>query len=143
VLGDRLAGQAAANGWAGIIVHGCVRDTAQLAGMDVGIKALAPCPVKSSKRDPGLKAVSRRCSGLLWQCGACAHVHGAHIKQGRMLTWLSLPALADPQPGVCAAVCRVACVQVRVIIGGVQIRPGDWIYADEDGVLVSRDELQA
>jgi regulator of RNase E activity RraA len=34
-------------------------------------------------------------------------------------------------------------VQVRVIIGGVQIRPGDWVYADEDGVLVSSDELQA
>ncbi len=26
--------------------------------MQVGIKALAPCPLKSSKRDPGLKAVS-------------------------------------------------------------------------------------
>lgn len=31
--------------------------------------------------------------------------------------------------------------QVRVVIGGVQVRPGDWIYADTDGVLVSKDAL--
>ena len=75
MLGDRLAGAAAANGWAGIIVHGCVRDTAQLAGIDLGIKALAPCPVRSSKRDPGLKAVSCHCSQLLRQCDTNAHAH--------------------------------------------------------------------
>lgn len=32
-------------------------------------------------------------------------------------------------------------LQVRVVIGGVQIRPGDWVYADLDGVLVSKEEL--
>lgn len=31
--------------------------------------------------------------------------------------------------------------QVRVLIGGVQIRPGDWVYADLDGVLVSKEQL--
>ena len=55
------------------------------------------------------------------------------------------PALAErPTAGLsaCCPSCRL-CVQVRVIIGGVLIRPGDYIYADADGVLVSRDELQA
>ena len=58
LLGGSLGGLALANGWAGILVLGCVRDTAELAALDLGIKALAACPVKSSKRDPGLKAVS-------------------------------------------------------------------------------------
>lgn len=35
LLGDNLAALAEKNGWSGIIVHGCVRDTAQLAGMQV------------------------------------------------------------------------------------------------------------
>lgn len=32
-------------------------------------------------------------------------------------------------------------MQVRVVIGGAHVRPGDWIYADEDGVLISKDAL--
>lgn len=57
LLGDKLGRLAVQNGWSGVVVNGCVRDCATLAQLDVGIKALAPCPVKSSKRDPGLKAV--------------------------------------------------------------------------------------
>jgi regulator of ribonuclease activity A len=30
---------------------------------------------------------------------------------------------------------------VRVCIGGVFVDPGDWIYADADGILVAREEL--
>ena len=37
------------NGWAGIVVNGCVRDTEELAAQAVGIKALAPHPRKSEK----------------------------------------------------------------------------------------------
>lgn len=57
LLGDSLAQMAADHGWSGILVNGCVRDTAQLAKIPLGVKALAPCPLKSSKRDPGLRAV--------------------------------------------------------------------------------------
>jgi regulator of ribonuclease activity A len=32
-------------------------------------------------------------------------------------------------------------VDIKVSISGVSIRPGDWIYADADGVLVSQQEL--
>jgi len=30
---------------------------------------------------------------------------------------------------------------VALAFSGVEINPGDWIYADEDGVLVSPEEL--
>jgi regulator of ribonuclease activity A len=30
---------------------------------------------------------------------------------------------------------------IKVSISGVSIRPGDWIYADADGVLVSQQVL--
>lgn len=53
LLGDNVARLAADNGWAGIIVYGCVRDTAELAGIPVGIQALAPHPRRSEKRGEG------------------------------------------------------------------------------------------
>jgi len=30
---------------------------------------------------------------------------------------------------------------IRVSIAGVAIYPGDWIYADADGILISRGQL--
>ena len=30
---------------------------------------------------------------------------------------------------------------VKVMIAGVAVEPGDWIYADADGILVSKDDL--
>ena len=53
VVGDQLAALAYKNGWAGIVVHGCIRDSAALAATPVGIKALAAMPRKSEKRGPG------------------------------------------------------------------------------------------
>src|SRR5271167_1456238 len=45
LLGGALGGLAAANGWAGVIVFGCVRDAAELAALPIGIKALATHPM--------------------------------------------------------------------------------------------------
>ncbi len=81
LLGDRLARMAADNGWAGIIVHGCVRDSAELAEIDLGIQALATHPRRSHKRDEG-------------------------------------------------------SIDEAVDIGGVTVRPGDFIGADLDGIVV-------
>ncbi len=53
LLGDNVAGLARTNGWAGILVHGCVRDAAALAELDLGIKALGACPRPSGKRGEG------------------------------------------------------------------------------------------
>lgn len=49
LVGGQLAELARSNGWAGILVHGCVRDLAELAQQALGIKALAAHPRKSEK----------------------------------------------------------------------------------------------
>lgn len=86
VLGDNLAGLGVTHGWAGIIVNGCIRDSEDISTMRLGVKALATYPLKSSKRDAGLR-------------------------------------------------------NVPVSFAGVVVKPGDWIYADKDGVIVSPEEL--
>lgn len=57
LVGDRLGALAVENGWAGIVVWGCVRDTAELANLELGILALDPCPRKSVKRGVGERDV--------------------------------------------------------------------------------------
>lgn len=86
LLGGNLGAAAARNGWAGVVIDGCVRDTTELAGHAVGIRALAPMPLPTEKRNEGQ----------------------AHV-----------------------------AVQVQ----GVWVRPGDWLYADEDGIVVSTRAL--
>ncbi len=86
LVGGNLGKLAEKNGWAGILVYGCVRDSAELNTCNVGIRALNTHPRRSFRKGLGDK---------------------------------DLP----------------------VDIAGVSVRPGDWIYADEDGVLVSADPL--
>eukprot|EP00240_Pyramimonas_obovata_P013610 CAMPEP_0118931124 /NCGR_PEP_ID=MMETSP1169-20130426/7572_1 /TAXON_ID=36882 /ORGANISM="Pyramimonas obovata, Strain CCMP722" /LENGTH=245 /DNA_ID=CAMNT_0006873585 /DNA_START=30 /DNA_END=767 /DNA_ORIENTATION=- len=86
LLGDNLAQMGAENGWKGVIVNGCIRDSDDISRMPIGVKALNTHPLKSSKRDPGLR-------------------------------------------------------DVPVTFAGVTVTPGDWVYADKDGVLVSPKEL--
>ena len=81
LVGGNLAAAAARNGWAGVVVDGCVRDAAELAHCEVGIRALALMPLPPEKRNEGQRDVP---------------------------------------------------VQVQ----GVRVRPGDWLYADEDGIVV-------
>jgi regulator of ribonuclease activity A len=86
LLGGNLGAAAARNGWAGIVIDGCVRDVAELAALPVGIRALAAMPLPTEKRNQGQ---------------------------------------AD----------------VVVTVQGVRIAPGDWLYADEDGMVVSTTPL--
>lgn len=86
MLGDHIAASAAANGWAGVILWGCVRDSAILATLDLGIKALATNPRKSERRGEG----QRGCP---------------------------------------------------VTVAGMRFAPGDWVYADRDGILVASRPL--
>ena len=53
LIGDQLALLAIENQWAGIIVNGYIRDSAVIAGMPIGIKALGTNPRKSVKRNRG------------------------------------------------------------------------------------------
>jgi regulator of ribonuclease activity A len=81
LLGGNLAAAAAKNGWAGVVVDGCVRDLAELNACEVGIRALALVPLPTERKGAGQRDVP---------------------------------------------------VQVQ----GVAVRPGDWLYADEDGIVV-------
>ncbi len=53
LLGDLLAAQARDQGWSGVIVFGCVRDTAVLATLDLGVMALAAMPRRSQRKGEG------------------------------------------------------------------------------------------
>lgn len=86
LVGGNLGAAAARHGWAGVIVDGCVRDVAELATCQVGIRALASMPLPTEKRNEGQR-------------------------------------------------------DVPVRIQGVWVRPGDWLYADEDGIVVSDQAL--
>lgn len=86
LVGDKLAELARTNGWAGIIVFGCIRDSAAIAQMAIGVKALATTPARSGKRGTGER-------------------------------------------------------NVPVTFHGVTFRPGEFVYADEDGTLTSSVKL--
>jgi regulator of ribonuclease activity A len=55
LLGGDLAGKAAKNGWAGVIVYGAVRDIAELEVEPLGVLALALIPMKTEKRGLGVR----------------------------------------------------------------------------------------
>jgi regulator of ribonuclease activity A len=58
LLGDKLAALAVEHQWAGIIVHGCVRDSVALAQFEsLGVIALGTTPRKTVKRDTGVTTV--------------------------------------------------------------------------------------
>ncbi len=48
LVGDMLGAAAIEHGWTGIVVHGCVRDSAVLATLDLGVMALATNPRRSA-----------------------------------------------------------------------------------------------
>ncbi len=73
LLGDNLAAIAASRGLAGIIVNGCVRDSRELAGIDVGILALATHPLKSKKEGEGERDVPVEFGGVTWTPGHHAY----------------------------------------------------------------------
>lgn len=49
----------------GVIVNGCIRDSQDIAEMSLGVKALGTHPLKSSKRDPGLRDVPVSFAGVI------------------------------------------------------------------------------
>ncbi|MDI3313192.1 MAG: ribonuclease E activity regulator RraA [Mycobacterium sp.] len=73
LIGDVLAESARANGWAGLIVHGAVRDAATLRGIDIGIKALGTNPRKSTKTGTGERDAAVSFGGVTFTPGDIAH----------------------------------------------------------------------
>ena len=64
LVGGLIAASAAKNGWAGVVVDGCVRDSAELAACDVGIRALALMPLPTERRGQGLRDVPVQVQGV-------------------------------------------------------------------------------
>ncbi len=73
VLGGNLAAAAARNGWAGVVIDGCVRDVAELAAANVGIKALAAMPLPTDKRGEGQRDVPVLVQGVRVRPGDVLH----------------------------------------------------------------------
>lgn len=88
LVGGNLGASAIKNGWAGVVINGCVRDVAELAELEIGVLALAANPMPPDK-------------------------HGAGERD------------------------------VAVQIQGVWVYPDDWLYADEDGMVVMPPPLNA
>lgn len=86
LLGDQLAALAVNNGWAGIVIWGCIRDSVAIGAMDLGVFALATHPQKTVKKNIG-------------EAG------------------------------------------VPVSFAGIDFVPGEWLYADADGLIVSAEPL--
>lgn len=86
LVGDQLAILAQKNGWEGVVVYGCIRDSGDINGIDIGVRALNTHPQKSIKKGVGDR-------------------------------------------------------DIAVTFGGVTFNPDEYLYADEDGVLVSSRRL--
>ncbi len=86
LLGDMLAEQAAANGWAGLVINGVIRDVDEIGRTRIGVQALGVTPLKTEKLGMGQR-------------------------------------------------------DVGIAFGGVSIAPGDYVYADNNGVIVSPKPL--
>ncbi len=69
LVGDQLAVLARRNGCAGLIVHGCIRDSAAIGAINIGVKALNTNPRKSVKRGAGERNVPVTFAGVTFTPG--------------------------------------------------------------------------
>ncbi|MFK0041862.1 ribonuclease E activity regulator RraA [Paenarthrobacter sp. NPDC090517] len=53
LMGDMIAESAVANGWAGVVINGAIRDREAIARLPLGVKALGSNPKKSAKTGVG------------------------------------------------------------------------------------------
>jgi len=70
LVGDILAGLGVSNGWAGLVVNGCIRDSAAVREMGIGVMALAARPNRSNKNGFGELEVPVFFAGVAFNPGA-------------------------------------------------------------------------
>jgi regulator of ribonuclease activity A len=70
LMGDMIAEIAASNGWAGVVIHGAVRDRVALAGIELGVKAIGSNPRKSTKLGHGVVDEIVEFGGVTFRPGA-------------------------------------------------------------------------
>ncbi len=66
LVGDQLGQIAYDSGWTGIVVNGCIRDSAEIARIPIGLKALNTIPKKSIKKGLGVVDVPVEFAGLVF-----------------------------------------------------------------------------
>ncbi len=70
LVGDNLAGIAARNGWAGLIVNGAIRDVEELKPIQIGLFALGTNPHRSDRAGAGEVDVAVTFGGVTFTPGA-------------------------------------------------------------------------
>ncbi|MCU4672857.1 ribonuclease E activity regulator RraA [Microbacterium fluvii] len=70
LVGDLIAASAVENGWAGVIVHGAIRDREAIAALPLGVKALGSNPRKSAKDGVGEVDAPVTIAGVTFTPGA-------------------------------------------------------------------------
>ena len=73
LVGDVIAGIAVERGWAGLIIHGVVRDSVALGALPIGIKALGTNPAKSSKTGAGQVDIAIDIAGVTFLPGSTVY----------------------------------------------------------------------
>jgi len=86
MMGDQVAALGKKNGWEGIVIFGCIRDSTEVRKLDFGVRALATTPRKTVKKQQGLRDIP---------------IHFANVT----------------------------------------FNPNDYIYVDEDGIIISEKAL--
>lgn len=69
LVGGRLAALAHANGWAGLVINGCVRDSAEIREIPVGVRAISTAPMRSGKTGSGERGVALSFAGVSFSPG--------------------------------------------------------------------------
>jgi len=69
LVGDLIAASAVENGWAGIIVHGAIRDREAIGRLPLGVKALGSNPRRSAKNGAGEVDVPVEIAGVVFTPG--------------------------------------------------------------------------
>ena len=69
LLGDQLAAAALENGWAGIVINGCIRDVEIIAPMAIGVMAIASIPLKTVKAGQGTIDIPINFAGVAFSAG--------------------------------------------------------------------------
>lgn len=82
LMGDNLAQLLIDNNWAGAIINGCIRDSAAIDSMDVGVRALASHPRKSRKLGHGESGVGVVIEGGRIEPGDMVHADADGIIVG-------------------------------------------------------------
>jgi len=69
LFGDVMAELASRNGWAGVVIHGAVRDANELNAIDIGVKALGTVPKRGSRTGAGERDVPLHFGGVTFTPG--------------------------------------------------------------------------